>query len=79
MHVSLSSEPSGIPHQLHFGFRKQSYLPVRLCFSATCLQAQVLATTAGLANMNKSRLTVLMVDKAASGAEGTSWIEAASW
>ena len=29
--------------------------------------------------MNKSRLTVLMVDKAANGAEGTSWIEAASW
>ena len=40
---------------------------------------QVLATTAALANVNKSRLTVLMVDKAASGAEGTSWIEAASW
>ncbi|CAK0787603.1 hypothetical protein CVIRNUC_010825 [Coccomyxa viridis] len=40
---------------------------------------QVLATTAALANVNNSRLTVLMVDKAASGAEGTSWIEAASW
>ena len=40
---------------------------------------QVLATTAALANVNKSRLTVLMVTKAASGTEGTSWIEAASW
>ena len=40
---------------------------------------QVLATTAGLASINKSRLTVLLVDAKPSTEEGTSWIEAASW
>lgn len=40
---------------------------------------QVLATTASLASMNKSKVTVLLVDGKPSTGEGNSWIEAASW
>ena len=45
----------------------------------SALTAQVLATTASLASVNKSKVTVLLVDGKPSTGEGNSWIEAASW
>ena len=38
-----------------------------------------LATTACLATVNKSKVTVLLVDNEARSGEGKSWIETASW
>ena len=73
LHVSRLSQP------LMAFLRWKSCGPVFVLHCRPALNLQVLATTASLASMNKSKVTVLLVDGKSSTGEGSSWIEAASW